>query len=397
MTDTILVLNAGSSSLKFAMYPAAANDGKPLVTGKISGIRRAPSLKALDSRQQKLPKGDLAEIDASASHDELTVRLLNWVDANIQGSVLVGVGHRVVHGGRHFTSPVRVDERVINELTALNSLAPLHQPHNLAAITVVQERAPALPQVACFDTSFHRTQAPLARLFAIPRELSDEGVIRYGFHGLSYDYITSVLPQHLGDKANGRTIVAHLGNGASLCAIKEKKSVATSMGFTALDGLMMGRRCGTLDAGVVLYLLKNNEMTPEEVEHLLYNKSGLLGVSGISNNMKDLEESTDPKAKKAIDLYCFKAASEIGKLLPAMGGLDSIVFTAGIGENSALIRRNICRYFDWLGIDIDETANKANALKISSPISTINVLVIPTDEETVIADATRRILNNYDA
>lgn len=394
MTDPILVLNAGSSSIKFAIYLVTPDEQPALVAGKISGIRRDPSFDAYDSQNRVLPKGDLADIEKTASHDELTVRLLNWLEMHLQTGSIACVGHRVVHGGRQFTVPVLLHEDIIDELATLNSLAPLHQPHNLAAINVIRERLPAVPQVACFDTSFHYTQAPLAKLFALPRALSDEGVIRYGFHGLSYDYIASVLPRHLGSKSDGRMIVAHLGNGASLCAVKERKSIATSMGFTALDGLMMGRRCGALDAGVVLYLLKNKEMSPDEVENLLYNESGLLGVSNISNNMKELEENIKIEAQEAIDLYCFRAASEIGKLLPAIGGLDGIIFTAGIGENSALVRSKICSYFGWLGVEIDETENKGNATKISSQNSTIDVLVIPTDEEIVIANAAREMLIN---
>jgi acetate kinase len=392
MTDIILVLNAGSSSIKFAIYPFVQDDRRALVAGKISGIRRDPSFQAHDFQNQALPKGDLSDIEKTASHEELIVRLLNWLETRTQKGPIACVGHRVVHGGRQFTAPVLLDEDIMRELATLNTLAPLHQPHNLAAIEVIRKRLPSVPQIACFDTSFHHTQRPLAKLFALPRALSEEGVVRYGFHGLSYNYIASVLPRHLGNRAEGRIIVAHLGNGASLCAMEGRKSVATSMGFTALDGLMMGRRCGALDVGVVLYLLKNKKMTPLEVEYLLYNESGLLGVSQISNNMKDLEESNKAEAREAIDLYCYRAATEIGKLLPAIGGLDGIVFTAGIGENSSLVRSKICHHLDWMGIEIDETANEANEAKISSRNSAIDVLVTPTDEEIVIANAARVIL-----
>lgn len=394
MADNILTLNAGSSSIKFAVYPPAVGNRKPLITGKISGILRAPEFNAVNGSGKELPKSELEKINLDATHEELTVNLLKWLDKNILKDALACVGHRVVHGGGQFTVPVLLDEGIIRELATFNSLAPLHQPHNLAAIKTIREKLPLLPQIACFDTSFHHTQAPLAKLFALPRALSEKGIVRYGFHGLSYDYIASALPKYLGSRAAGRIVIAHLGNGASLCAISELKSIATSMGFTALDGLMMGRRCGTIDAGVVLYLLKNENMTAEEVENLLYNESGLLGVSGISNNMKELERSTEKEAQEAIDLYCYRAASEIGKLISVNGGLDGIVFTAGIGENSALVRSKICDYFNWLGIDIDVTENKKNASKISSPKSAIDVLVIPTDEEIVIADAARDILKS---
>lgn len=393
MTDTILTLNAGSSSIKFAAYDAADVEGNPSIAGKITGIRRSPEFNAVDAAGARLAGGELDSIEKDATHDELIIRLLDWIADVLDNGNVKAVGHRVVHGGREFVTPVILNDDVVAKLATLNPLAPLHQPHNLAAIRVIQERQPELLQVACFDTSFHHTQPSLAKQFALPAAFKDDGVIRYGFHGISYDYLNSVLPEYLGDKATGRFVMGHLGNGASLCAVKNRQSIATTMGFTALDGLMMGRRCGTLDAGVVLHLINDRHMNATEVEDLLYNKSGLLGVSGLSNNMQDLEESDDPAAKAAIDLYCYRAASEIGKMLPALGGLDGLVFSAGIGENSPLVRQQICDYFQWLGVELDAAANKENAALISTKASRIAVLVVPTDEEVVIAKATRGFLS----
>lgn len=298
----------------------------------------------------------------------------------------------MVHGGQHHAAPARVTDALLADLAALVPLAPLHQPHNLAAIRSVAALMPDLPQVACFDTSFHRTQSRLAQLFALPRAMADDGILRYGFHGLSYDYIASALPNHLGQGANGRVIVCHLGNGASLCAMKDRQSVATSMGFTALDGLVMGTRCGTLDPGVVLYLLDKG-WSATNITRLLYEDSGLLGVSGISNDMVILEASPAPQAQEAIDLFCYRAANQLAALVPALGGLDAIVFTAGVGEKSARVRKVICAQLHWMGVDLDVGANESNATRISPPDSTIDVLIIPTDEEAVIARATLALIN----
>ena len=387
MTDVILILNAGSSSIKFAVYPLGAT-AAPLIRGKIADIERDPVFSAIGADgtaiDMDMPKG----IGATADHETLVSMLLGWLAQQRGDRTLAAVGHRVVHGGRRFAAPVLIDNAVLGELEQLIPLAPLHQPHSLAAIRAISRLEPTLPQVACFDTSFHRTQDRLAQLFALPRELSDEGIIRYGFHGLSYEYIASVLPEHLRDRAEGRVIVAHLGNGASMCAMKNRQSVATSMGFTALDGLMMGQRCGTLDAGVVLYLLQSKGLSATEIETLLYRRSGLLGVSGISNNMQDLERCDDPRAREAIELFCFRAASVLGGLVTVLGGLDAVVFTAGIGENSALVRKMICERLAHLGVELEPGCNESGALRISTAQSSIDVLVIPTDEGAVIANAT---------
>lgn len=387
MTDAILVLNAGSSSLKFAIYPDA--DGAPdaLLRGKISGIGTNPIFAARDDAGTDLPPDFFPPLDPSLNLDTLIPMLLDWVTTHLSGITLTAAGHRVVHGGQAHTKPARVTDALLVNLKALIPLAPLHQPHNLEAIRCVAASKPDLPQVACFDTSFHRTQPRLAQLFALPRALTDDGILHYGFHGLSYEYIASTLPHHLGDKADGRVIVAHLGSGASICALKDRRSMATSMGFTALDGLMMGRRCGALDPGVVLYLMEEKGLSTRDVTALLYEQSGLLGVSGISRDMAVLEADGSAPALEAIDMFCYRAAREVAALATDIGGLDALVFTAGIGENSALVRARICDLLGWMGVDIDPDANDKNATHISAAESQVDVLVIPTDEQSVIAKA----------
>ena len=392
MTQVLLTLNAGSSSLKFAVFDRETLSETAQISGKFTSIGGAPAFTARDETGAPLDNAELETINADADHEQLIARLFDWLEQHLGQMPLEAVGHRVVHGGRNFSVPTFINDEILQELELLSPLAPLHQPHNLAAIRAVAKWRPGLPQIACFDTSFHRTQSRTAQLFALPRALSDEGVVRYGFHGLSYDYIAGVLPQYLGDCAGGRVIVAHLGNGASMCAMHDRKSVATSMGFTALDGLMMGRRCGTLDPGVVLYLMQAKGMDATEIENLLYRKSGLLGVSGVSNNMQVLQQSDDPHASEAIDLYCFRAASILAGLVPSIGGLDALVFTAGIGENSALVRKNICDRLAWLGLELDSAENARDATCISQPQSLVKVLVLPTNEEAVVAKACQNLL-----
>ena len=388
MTDVVLVLNVGSSSVKFALYPKGADDAPPILRGKIAGIGTDPVLTARDGAGSPLPADAFFQPDPAAAPDALMAVLLDWLGRRPGAIRIAAAGHRVVHGGRDHEGPARVTAALMTELEALVPLAPLHQPQNFAAIRAVAASSPDLPQVACFDTSFHRTQDRLAQLFALPRALSAAGVIRYGFHGLSYDHIARILPSHLGERAEGRVIVAHLGNGASMCAMKARRSVATSMGFTALDGLMMGRRCGAIDPGVILHLIDGMGMNTSEVSHLLYNECGLLGVSGLSNDMRTLEASAAPQAREAIDLFCYRAACELSALATAIEGLDAIVFTAGIGENSAKVRSLICDRLAWLGVALDTEANDRNATRISTAASGIQVLVLPTDEESVIARAT---------
>ena len=392
MNGAILTFNAGSSSLKFAVFPSDNDITTPDIRGQITGIGRAPAFSAKDAKGNLLDSGGMGTLDSALDHEQAIALLLPWLNKRLSTQQLMAVGHRVVHGGQSFAEPVCIDDDILAELDTLAPLAPLHQPHNLAAIRAVAKWHPELPQVACFDTSFHRTQYKLAQLFALPRELSDQGIIRYGFHGLSYEHIADVLPEHLGTRSSGRVIVAHLGNGASMCAMKDRKSVATSMGFTALDGMMMGRRCGALDPGVVLYLMQSKGMNAAEVETLLYRKSGLLGVSGVSNNMQVLADSDDPHAHEAIDLYCYRAASTLAGLVPAIGGLDALVFTAGIGENSASVRKLICDRLEWLGVVLDSQANEKNATQISAVQSSVRVLVLPTNEELVVANACRHLI-----
>ncbi len=393
MMDVILVMNAGSSSIKFALYPADSDTRMALVQGKIAGIGSAPDFIISKSGEYHLHEDELESIEASATHAELTIRLLDWIQAHTAGFSLRAVGHRVVHGGRSFAAPVVIDPDIMNELETLVSLAPLHQPNNLAVCQAIARRHPGLPQVACFDTSFHRTQPRLSQLFALPRAMTDAGIIRYGFHGLSYEYIASILPEIAGSVAEQRVIVAHLGNGSSMCAMKNRQSVASTMGFTALEGLMMGRRCGTLDAGVVLHMMEQMGMNSQEVTDLLYRQSGLLGVSGISNDMHVLEGSSDPHAREAVNLYCHRAATQLASLVCTIDGLDALVFTAGIGENSALVRRKICEKLSWLGVSLDGDDNEANATQISDDASSVRVHVIPTDEEAVIVKAVREAID----
>lgn len=392
MKKAILVLNAGSSSIKFAVYPASATT-PPLLRGTIAGIGDHAVLSARDSDGLPLPTENWLQFDRRVGHREIIQALLAGLQDHEDGFDFVAAGHRVVHGGRSLVEPALVDQALIAELDKLVPLAPLHQPHALAAIRAVATAAPDLTQIACFDTSFHRTQDRYAQIFALPRKLTDAGIIRYGFHGLSYDYIASMLPGHLGDKADGRVIVAHLGNGASMCAMLGRRSVATSMGFTALDGLMMGRRCGSIDPGVLLHFVKGMGMTIDEVEHLLYEQSGLFGVSGISNDVQILQNSPAPEAKEAVELFCYRAAAELAGLVAAIGGLDAIVFTAGIGENSALVRQLICARLGWLGMTIDAAANENHHNRINTKASKVDVLIVPTNEEIVIARATRTFMD----
>ena len=402
MTDVVLVLNSGSSSLKFAVYPvqarvAAHNTAthtadEPLIRGEVAGIGSKPVLSANDDAGAIAVTEPLNDIPAEATHSWLITQLLERLQSRYTELNPVAAGHRIVHGGTKYTSPVMINAGVLHDLDELTPMAPLHQPLNLAAVWAIQRAAPGLAQVACFDTSFHRTQPRLAQLYALPRKLTDSGLIRYGFHGLSYEYIAGVLPQHLGTGAAGRVIVAHLGNGASICAMKDRKSIATTMGFTALDGLPMGRRCGDLDPGLVLYLLEQKGMRPFAIQKLLYQQSGLLGVSGLSNNMQVLQASADPAAREAIDLFCYRAARELASLVGALGGLDALIFTAGIGENSAMVRKAICQQAAWLGIALDDAANEQNALRISSAASRVETLVIPTNEQAVIAASTVKLI-----
>lgn len=376
MSGAILTLNIGSSTLKFALYDE---------TGRHQWLRG--DIDHIDTTPVFAVNGAVVAHPPARATADLVTWLLDWIAENHPDVDLIAVGHRVVHGGKRYHRPMVIDGEVLIYLKSLASLAPLHQPHNLDGIRAVTARCPDLLQVACFDTAFHRTQPRVAELFALPRALSEEGVIRYGFHGLSYDYIAGVLPNHVATRADGRVIVAHLGAGSSLCALQNRRSVATTMGFTALDGLPMASRAGALDPGVLLFLMSEKGYDAAALEKLLYRESGLLGLSGISGDMRVLLASQDPRAKEAIDVYCYQISRWIGSLAAAIGGLDVLVFTAGVGEHAAPIRAAVCTAAQWLGVKIDPALNDQHASNIATEDSKVAVLVLPTDEESVIARA----------
>ena len=386
MADTILVINAGSSSIKFALFELGdAGALRLTIRGQIDGIGTQPRLRVRDERGTVLvdEKSSAAEVpDGPAAMQ----RVGGWLGTHLAGVLPIAVGHRVVHGGPDFASPLRVDETVLGALERLVPLAPLHQPQNLAPIRAIQARFPGVPQVVCFDTAFHRGHPEVADRYALPESLYREGVRRYGFHGLSYEYIARALPTIAPEAARGAVVVAHLGNGASMCAIRDGRSLDSTMGFTALDGLPMGTRSGQIDPGVLLYLLTEKKWSPREVEHLLYHEAGLRGLSGISNDVRDLLASDAPRARLALDCFVYRIGREIGSLAAAMGGIDALVLTAGVGENSPEMRARIVARAGWLGARLDEAANRVGGQRISSPDSRVSVWVIPTDEERMIAE-----------
>jgi acetate kinase len=392
MDDFALVLNAGSSSLKFCVFQRPDGERWRLgARGQIEGIGTSPRLSVKDANLRKVADEQLDTSTVQNGSDAIGALAL-WLRSQYAGARVLGVGHRVVHGGARFTKPVVITPEILRELKELIPLAPLHQPYNLAAIEAVEERLPGVPQVACFDTSFHRNHAAVADLIPLPREVSGGGLQRYGFHGLSYEYIASTLPEVAPEIAKGKVIVAHLGSGASLCALNDGKSVDTTMGFTAVEGLCMGTRPGSIDPGAVLYLFQNLGLSVKEVETLLYKKSGLIGISGISNDMRDLLGREEPEAKLAVDYFIYRIAKEIGGLAAALGGVDALVFTAGIGENSPEIRSRVCAASAWLGIEIDAAANEQKATRISASQSRVSIWVIPTNEELMIALHTGELL-----
>ena len=390
--NAILVINAGSSSLKFSVFrEVAGGDVAVAINGQISGIGTEPKFEAKDTAKRSLADKTWGAGEKS-DRTALLGFLLDWVEDHLDGAKLIAAGHRVVHGGSAYSHPVLLTPEVIAELEALVPLAPLHQPHNLAAIRALAEAHPELPQVACFDTAFHRGQPWQSQTFALPREMTEEGIRRYGFHGLSYEYIARRLPEVAPELADAHVVVCHLGSGASMCAIKGGRSIDSTMGFTAVDGLPMGTRTGRLDPGVLIYLMRAKGMGADELEKLLYHKSGLLGVSGVSNDMRVLLESADPHAAEAVELFCHSIAKETGALAASMGGLDALVFTAGIGERSAPVRARAVKKLAWLGVKLDADANDANEVKISAADSRIPVFVIPTDEERMIAQHTVEVM-----
>ncbi len=385
MSDIIPVLNGGSSSLKFSIFEIVDEQSLALrITGQIEGLGRSPRFVA------KNEKGDLLEERhwenaCGIDHDFLFGFLVGWATGQVSNSTVRGLGHRVVHGGLAYDAPVVVDDDVVETLEKLCPLAPLHLPYNLNYIKTARSLNPQTPQVACFDTAFHRDHPKMADLYALPRSYYDEGIRRYGFHGLSYEYMARTLPEVAPEIANGRVIVGHFGSGVSLCALENGRSIDSTMGFSALDGLTMGTRSGALDPGVVLHLIRDKNMTADDVEKLLYGKCGLLGLSGISNDMRDLEASSDPNAREAVDFFVYRASQGLGAMAAAMGGVDGIVFTAGIGENSPTVRARICHAARWMGVELDEAANEAGGPRISTADSPVSAWVIPTDEEKMMA------------
>ncbi len=391
MSDAIAVLNAGSSSIKFSLFVMRGDGLERVLHGQIESLFTSPHFVADDHAGHRVMErswGEGTELGHAGALDFLLDHLRDGLGADR----LVGIGHRVVHGGLEYTQPVSVDRDVLDALAKFVPLAPLHQPHNLAAIRLLLERAPDLAQVACFDTSFHRRSPEISQMYALPADLHAQGVRRYGFHGLSYEYIASVLAEFDADAAAGRTVALHLGNGASMCAMLAGKSVASTMGFTAVEGLPMGTRSGSLDPGVILYLMDQRGMDTRTVEKLIYSESGLLGVSGVSSDMRTLLASAELRAKLAIDLYVYRIRRELGSLAAALGGLDAIVFTAGIGENAAVIRERVCRDAAWLGVEVDPVANAAGGPRISTVSSSVRAWAIPTNEELMIARHTQRLL-----
>jgi acetate kinase len=390
---SILVLNAGSSSLKFALFPLEPTlASKPAMSGQIEGIGATPKLSAKESNGARYQEDVAVFGDQTEQHRESLTHLFRWLASHSPELEISAAGHRVVHGGERYSAPVKLDDTVIVELEALIPLAPLHQPHNVRAVREVAALMPDVAQVACFDTAFHRTQPAIAQTYGLPRAITAGGARRYGFHGLSYDFVVRSLPKVIGDKANGAVVIAHLGNGSSMCAVREGKSQATTMGFSTLDGLVMGTRPGALDPGLILYLIEQKGMDAKALTKLLYKESGLLGVSGISQDMRALLASGVPEAKEAVELFCYRIARELGSLAAAAGGLDALVFTGGIGEHSAAIRERVCALSAWLGVDINPAANADDQTRIDREGSRVAVAVVPTDEEGMIARYTAEVL-----
>jgi acetate kinase len=389
MPKTIAVINAGSSSVKFALYHAE-KDERCLFRGQVEGIGAKPRFKVADADGRVVEERDFD--GQGFDHGAAMEAIVASGRALLKGEPVAAFGHRVVHGGVKYDAPVQVNEAVLKDLTELEPLAPLHQPHNLAPIRAILKAAPHIPQIACFDTAFHRSQASIAQAFALPRRFAEEGVRRYGFHGLSYEFLASRLKEVAPNLADKRIVFAHLGNGASLCAVKDGRSVASTMGFTAVDGLMMGTRCGSIDPGAILYMMQSHQMDAAAIEDLIYKKSGLLGVSGISSDMRELRASSDPAAREAIALFVYRIVRETGSLIAALGGLEGFVFSAGIGEHDAGIRAEVVGGLRWTGAILDPARNQRSEGLISADASSLPVWVIPTDEERLIARHTAAML-----
>ncbi|WP_079434404.1 acetate/propionate family kinase [Zoogloea sp. LCSB751] len=393
----ILILNAGSSSLKFALFPMIPElADRPRLSGQVEGIGAEPLMHAVDSSTGErfaegltVPDGT----DQNGQHRLALEFLFEWINRHTPGVDIIAAGHRIVHGGDHYGAPVVLTPDVVSELETLIPLAPLHQPHNLRAIKSLFTLMPNVRQVGCFDTAFHRTRLPVASRFPLPRSYYNEGVKRYGFHGLSYEFVSRQLPDLLGEeKACGPILIAHLGNGASMCALRDGVSRDTSMGFTAVDGLMMGTRTGSLDPGVILHLIEQKGMDAKALSNLFYKQSGLLGVSGLSQDMRALLDSDEESAKEAVELFCYRAACMIGHLSMAAGGLDALVFTGGIGEHAAPVRARIAEWLEWTGLRLYTAANQRHATRIHAKDSKVEVLVVPTNEEWMIGHHTVNLL-----
>ncbi|MBK1689860.1 acetate/propionate family kinase [Rubrivivax gelatinosus] len=388
-----LVLNAGSSSLKFSVFrdDPTRERLQPVLSGQVSGIGGTARLEAKDAERRVIAERYWSA-DQSLSRQDLLYHVLAWISTTLDGDHIVAVGHRVVHGGPDIAEPRVVGPALLEALQQLVPLAPLHQPHNIAPMRLIAERFPDLPQVACFDTAFHRGQPWVTRTYALPKELTADGVCSYGFHGLSYEYVSRTLLAARPELARSRVVVCHLGNGSSVCAVQNGRSVDTSMGFTALDGVPMGTRCGAIDPSVIFYLVREYGMTIEDVETLLYTRSGLLGVSGLSNDMKVLLESTDADAHQAVELFCFRVAKEVAAQSASIGGLDALVFTGGIGENAPRVRELIAERLAWLGVELDASANTARHDEIGVAGARVRSFVVPTNEELMIAQHTLALL-----
>jgi acetate kinase len=391
MADVILVLNAGSSSIKFCTFDPSGNEPALTLRGQIEGLYTAPSFVAADAQGARTGEKKWAQ-GTELGHQGAIEYIGEFLQSRGEGRRLVAVGHRVVHGGLEFSQATLVTSGVIDKLEKLAPLAPLHQPHNLAPIRILARSRPDVPQVACFDTAFHRAQPEVAQAFALPAAITERGVRRYGFHGLSYEYIASVLPAVEPRAATGRTVVAHLGNGSSMCALLASRSIATTLGFTAVDGLPMGTRCGSLDPGVILYLMDELKMDARAIENLIYKQSGLLGVSGLSSDMRVLLASDAPRAHFAVELFTYRIGRELGSLAAAMHGIDSLVFTGGIGEHAGPVRERVCRNAAWLGLELDPVANQDDGPRISTETSKVSAWVIRTDEELMIARHTHAVI-----
>lgn len=394
MTDAILVINAGSSSIKFAVFALGEvnADLRRLYGGEVESIGDRARFVVTGATSRREGDEGAGQTVSAGDHAQALRSILDWLERETGGLRFVGAGHRVIHGGTLFAEPVKVDATILAQLQALNPLAPLHQAHALGAIEALLGLRPEMPQVACFDTAFHRTMPAVEQVFALPRALAEQGVRRYGFHGLSYEYIVRVLPDYLGAGADGRIVVAHLGHGVSLCALRGRQSVATTMSFTPLDGLPMGTRSGAIDPAVVLYLLRERGMTESEISELLHHRSGLLGLSGVSGDMRELLASDRAEAAEAISVFIHRIGRELGSLAAALGGLDALIFTGGIGEHAAEVRARISRAAAWLGAMLDDSANSMHGPRISAAESPVSVWVIRTGEEHVIAMHTAAVI-----